>query len=79
MKIFCTKYALTKGVEEEDAKDCGNDMVQVGGPYPIYLHGEGKEWHHTLEGAKLRAEEMRLNKIKSLKKSLDKFMNMTFD
>lgn len=36
-----------------------------------YYHSEGKEWHRTLEGALIRAEEMRTAKIESLEKKIE--------
>ena len=79
--VWVTKYALTSGIEviEVTQSDFAPGMVSDTRPHRGNFHGEGKEWHRTQDGATLRAEEMRLNKIKSLKKSLDKFMNMTFD
>jgi hypothetical protein len=79
MKIFCTKYALTKGIEELQAEKCGNNMVRVEAEWSYYLHGEGKEWHSTLESAIKKAEEMKLKRIASLKKSLNKLECMRFD
>lgn len=78
MKIFCTKYVLTKGIEELDVEECGSDMVKTKGKWPVYLHGEGKGWHRTKASAVTRAEEMRKKKIASLNKSLTKLNGMQF-
>ena len=65
MKVWITKYALTKGIYEAEADNCCHDgMVVVG--YNCY-HGEGKEWCMTREEAVHRAEEMRQKKIENLK------------
>lgn len=77
MKIFNTKYALTKGIMEQDASDRGNGVVMVS-PY-LYLCGEGKEWHRTRQEAIARAEAMRQSKIASLKKKLAKLENMKIE
>ena len=77
MKVWNSKYALTKGLTAHNAEDCGGGMVKIG---PLwYLHGEGKEWHRTKESAVARAEQMRQQKIASLKKQIAKLENMRFN
>ena len=78
MKVWITKYALTDGIIEEEAKLCSEDMIKVEGRYFSYFHSEGKEWHRTEEAAKARAEEMRKKKIASLQKQLKKYEKMRF-
>ena len=76
LTVYITKYALTEGILEKEAKPCGNaSMVQVG---PSYFHGEGKDWHRTRESAVKKAEAMRLKKIESLKRSIAKLEKMTW-
>jgi len=78
-KVWISKYALTKGIYELEVKRCVNsirdkdesDMVS-------YFHGEGKEWHLTKESAIVRAEEMKLRKIESVKKQLNKLEKLKF-
>lgn len=43
-----------------------------------YAHGEGREWHRTLEGARKRAEIMRMAKIANLKKQIAKLEKLKF-
>ena len=77
---WITKYALTNGIKKCEVEDCFDtspDYVkdrtaQWGGGY------HRKDWHRTREAAVARAEEMRLAKIKSLRKSLEKFEAMRF-
>lgn len=77
MKVFITEYALTKGIQEFDIDDNQIEyMITVQGNQ---FHGEGKSWHCTREEAIARAEQMRLAKIKSLRKSIDKLEKMRFE
>lgn len=81
MKVFVTKYVLTEGIQEVDVIDRGDGVVSKGEPgrmSTIYYHGEGRQWHRTAEGAKKKAEEMRLRKIASVKKSLEKLEKLRF-
>lgn len=86
MKVWITKYCLTKGIFEFEAERCGEygerlyDMVHdiSGGSQSIYYHGEGKDWHITRESAISRAESMRIKKIASLKKSIMELEAMVF-
>lgn len=74
--VWITKYALTNGILHKQAVPCGNpNMIQVGN---TYFHGEGNDWHRTLEGAQRKAETMRVRKIASLEKSIEKFKKLNF-
>lgn len=77
IKVYSTKYALTSGIRlHENAELSSQDgMISVG--QCRYLHGEGKDWHRTLNGAKARAEAMRRQKIESLRKQIAKLEAMT--
>lgn len=84
MKVYITKYALTQGIYEVEAEDCGNNMIKV----PVksrgfnsfdYYHGEGREWHRTREAAIERAREMRDKKMDSLEKQMKKLTRMRFE
>ena len=77
MRIWNSKYALTKGVIEQNGVEVGDSMVKIG--QLQYLHGEGKEWHRTPEEAVARAEEMRKAKIASVRKQLARLESMRFD
>ena len=82
MKVWITKYALTQGIFEIEAEECGMGfpgMIQTKEEYPSYYHKEGKDWHRSKESAIKRAEEMRQKKISSLKKKLEKLEKMKFE
>ena len=79
MKVWITKYALTKGIFIEDAEICHDiscDMIRTssGGIY----HGNGREWHITKESAIKQAEEMRRKKIKNLRNQIEKLEKISF-
>lgn len=80
--VWITRYALTDGIFEKTVTQSEDYPSMVSwssgsGQHATY-HGEGKDWHRTEESAKKRAEEMRLKKIQSIKKSLAKFEKMNF-
>ena len=82
--VFITKYALTEGIRQVDVESCeqntGMRVCKSNGPCSReYFHNEGKDWHKTFEGAKQRAEQMKENKIKSLKKSMARINSLSFD
>ena len=77
MKVWSTKYALTMGIEEVEGEIYGEHTIEHWrAAYQQFLHGEGKEWHRTLEGATERAEVMRENRLASLRKSISKLEKM---
>jgi hypothetical protein len=83
MKIFVTKYALTKGILEIEAvrSQASPDMMYSGDPTKVssqYFHGEGIDWHLTRVCAVVKAELMRDTRIKSLKKSLIRLEKLKF-
>lgn len=90
MKVWITRYALTKGIFEIEVNDKCIDidrsgyMIQdEGGGFTVYsrgvyYHGEGIEWHKDKESAIKRADEMRNKKIESLKKRIKELENMKF-
>lgn len=84
MKIYVTKYALTEGIEVYERREPSDDrdgMVtcvnQKGMNRVAYFHGQ--DWHLTQSEAQDRAEKMRVAKIASLRKSIDKLEKMTFN
>lgn len=82
MKVWITKYALTQGIFEIEAEECGMGfpgMIQTKEEHPSHCHEEGKDWHRSKESAVKRAEEMRQKKITSLKKKLEKLEKMKFE
>lgn len=80
MKVWITKYALTDGIVEKECEYFEDGSVrEIGNSFPIYYHGEGKDWHRTKESAIKKAEEMRNKKIESLKKQIKKLEEMKFE
>lgn len=67
MKVWITKYALTRGIIETDnLNDC--------------YSGKGYSWiHYDKEAAIQKSEEMRQKKIASLKKQIEKLEEMRFE
>lgn len=83
IKAFVTKYALTEGIREVDARICtrtseGMIVYANNGGYQQYAHGEGRDWHRTREAAVKRAEEMRAAKLKSIAKQIKLLEALTF-
>ena len=77
MKVFCTKWVLTRGIEELEAEECEEHAGMVefhrpGSSYIQYLHGEGKDWHRTEQDAIAKALVMADKKVKSLKNAIHK-------
>ena len=81
MRVYVTKYALTEGILTMEAEPCHVvTMIEVkpkGNGFSQYFHN--REWHTDLEAAKARAEEMRQNKIKSVKKQLKRLEEMEIE
>ena len=76
--VYVTKWALTAGIQTKQAS-----VEERGATVREWKHGwiftlYRKDWHRTPEAAIARAEEMRLKKIASLKKSLAKMEALTF-
>ena len=77
-EVWITKYALTSGILYKKATPCGNGrMIEVG--RGSYFHGEGRDWHRTLESAQKKAEVMRVKRIASLKKSIATLEALNFN
>jgi len=51
-------------------------IVKEDGSFSQYYHG--KDWHLSEELAKCQAEIMRVKKIKSLERQIEKLKNMQF-
>ena len=80
MKVWITKYALTRGIFEMEVKSQSKDGTAVyGKAWDDCYRGEGKEWHRTKESAIQKTEEMRQKKIDSLKKQIEKLERMKFE
>lgn len=80
-KVWITKYVLTTGIEEKEVVASKNspNMVSTAKYYTKHYHGEGIEWHRTLEGAIKRAEEMRIKKLQALDKQIKKINALNFE
>ena len=81
ISAWISKYALTDGIYEVKAtwcRDISEGMIsyQRPGLYPETAHG--KDWHRTREAAFARAEEMRVTRIASIKKTLRKLEALRF-
>lgn len=79
MEVWITRYVLSKGIIKEECEDCGNGLVKTIGPYPIFYHVEGEDWHRTKESAVKKAEEMRQKEIFRMKKKIKKLEKMKFE
>lgn len=77
LTAYITKYAITKGILKVRGSISNYSNMFVGSTGGYY-HGEGRDWHRTIEGAMERAEEMRGTTIRSLKKKLTKLEKMEF-
>lgn len=82
--VWITKYALTEGIQKTTAIQVGPSMIQqytekvTGMTMTFYYHGEGREWHRTLDSALKRAEAMRVAKIKSLQAKIANLQRLNF-
>lgn len=78
MRIWVTKYALTAGIQEVEADTVEESMAgyKDSSGWRLWVHG--KDWHRTRDSAVERAEEMRVAKIASLKKSIAKLEKLSF-
>jgi hypothetical protein len=77
MNVFVTKWALSHGIIKMQVTDCGNGMVKGPGPWDFF-HGEGRDWHRTREAACDAAVAMRVKKIVSLQKQIEKLGKLEF-
>jgi glutamyl-tRNA reductase len=69
--VYISKYALTEGIFEKEG-DISDDFPE------LFLWYKKGEWHHTLEEAQAKAEQMRIKKIASLQKQLAKLEKLSF-
>ena len=76
MKVYITKYALTRGIEEKKASefDVGIEALYCEGK-AYFSH----EWHLTKKEAIERAEQMRISEINKLLKRIKKLENLKFE
>lgn len=83
--VWVTKYALTSGVQQFEAVASRHtaDMITVprdhGAPgWTLDQHFHGKDWHPTREAALARANEMKVAKIASLKRQIERLESLEF-
>jgi hypothetical protein len=81
MKIYVTKYALKMGIQELDADEITGSRAwinsrQFGTAFGNYFCGN--DWHKTKAEAIARANQMRDQKIASLRKQIAQLEAMTF-
>lgn len=78
MKVWITKYALTKGIVEAEGEVLQDKSLEVtSGEYKGAWFWR-KDFELTEEGAKVRAEEMCMKKIDNLKKRILKLEKKKF-
>ncbi len=80
---WVTKYALTSGIQKVSGTvrhETNSSLLSFRGGTDCSdsTHAWGNEWHRTPEAALARAEEMRKNKIASLKKRIAKLESTMF-
>jgi hypothetical protein len=79
MKVWISKFALSKGIFQMEVNHTSDDGDVVHGEhFNECFYGEGKQWHKTEEEAKARAEELRKKKIANLKNQIQKLEEMKF-
>jgi hypothetical protein len=77
LKVWVTKFVFTEGIEEVDAEQCSPTMVAVRSrQWTQYVHKPF--WHTSREDAVAHAEKMRIAKLASLKKSMEKIQKLEF-
>ena len=81
MKVWITKYALTRGIIEADGELTSSDSVSILNrdlSLPTHWFYKG-DWYLDKESAIQKSEEMRQKKIDSLKKQIEKLEEMRFE
>ncbi len=76
MKAYITKWAITKGIIELDDPAFYENHIILS-KYNAIIHPV--DWFRTKQEAINRAEEMRVNKIASLRKQIAKLEIMKFE
>ncbi len=85
MRIWVTKYALTRGIIEAktEIRNVYQTRQQQGvlfrdGARTGYAYGENRQWCRTKEAAIEVAERMQARKLKSLQKQMNKTRKLVF-
>lgn len=76
MKIFVTKYALTKGILELECEIIDGKLAKTIEKYPQYF--KESEWFYNEEFAIKRSNKMKTNKIASLERQITKLQKIQF-
>lgn len=79
--VWVTKWALTKGIYQATVEDCltaSSDMVKEKKVSHGANYFHGLEWHRTKEQAVKQAEEMRVTKLRSLDKQINRIRELKF-
>ena len=79
MKAYVTKYALTVGIERLEGEVEGGMFMVIRNGFMNHYHGEGREWHRTLDSALAQAEKLRERKLVALRKQQEKLEKMVFE
>lgn len=77
-KVFVTKYALTTGIFEVEAKVSDGMASFKRGESYFMEFAHRNEFHLTREAAVARAEEMRIKKLQSIDKQIKKISAIKF-
>lgn len=80
MKIWITKWALTRGILTVDNADSTHTPTMVSfniKGYIVCMHG--KDWHLDEAGARVRAEQMSADKVAAAEKVIAKLRGKTGD
>ena len=78
MIYYITKYALTKGILKLEGDVAYRGAITTRQhTYPVFFHGE--EFHEMRDDAIKKAEEMRIEKLKSLDKQMKKIAALKFE
>ena len=72
IKVWITRYALTKGVYSVEGEESGNMLVVPGGARSFTQYFHGNDWHKTELAAIEHAVLMSSKRSNSLKKALSK-------
>jgi hypothetical protein len=80
MKVYVTKYALTRGIlEGEGVIDEENKYVRVKNDRSADLYYLGVNVFTSKEEAIAKGEELRLKEIENLKKRIKKLETLSFE
>lgn len=81
MKVYVTKYALTRGILEFTARERkALNPIVVDDPDGMNKKASfyGSDWHADFDAAQARAEQMRDARMRLLRKQIEKLENMRF-